>query len=689
MSSEQSSVNAEAIEQTKQQIRALVGEISQLSKSDVGPEQYYAAFLHRVISALAAIGGAVWLAVEGRRLQLAYQINLSETLLDSASDDARRHLRLLDHLVHGGEGALVPPLSGAADEQAGGNPTRYLLVLSPLRSDNKVEGIVEVFQRPDSPPATQRGYLRFLEQMCELAGEWLKTQKLRQFSDRHSLWAQADQFARMVHESLDARETAYAVANEGRRLIGCDRVSVGLLRGRKCMVEAISGQDAIEPRSNIVVALGRLATKVLATGEPLRYEGSTEDLPPQIEKAIQAYIDESYAKSMIILPLRRPKSPDASAREASTGHVEREQEHVGEVIGALVVEQIETDLPRSVVEPRLDLVYEHSSRALANALDHSNLFLMPLWRALGRATWVVKGRALPKTLLASAILLIAIAVLTFVPKDFTLKANGALQPVVRQDVFVDVGGTVTEVHVSDQKLVRQGDPLVTLRNTDLEVQLEKVIGELQATQEQLLSVRYALTSRSRLSDEERIRLSGQEEELLKQKESLEKQKQLLENKRKRLVIHSPVDGRVMLSWDVERSLKNRTVEVGQVLMSVADPEGDWELELFMPERRMGHVDAARQELKAQDPQSDLPVTYILATDPDRPRSGRVKHVEEIAQVHQDEGNTVRIRVAIDKSDIQDPRPGASVTARVLCGRRPIGYAWFHEAFEWLQANVFF
>ena len=73
MSSDQSSVNAETIEQTKQQIRSLVSEISQLSKSDIGAEQYYAAFLQRVVSALAAVGGAVWLVEEGRRLQLSLE----------------------------------------------------------------------------------------------------------------------------------------------------------------------------------------------------------------------------------------------------------------------------------------------------------------------------------------------------------------------------------------------------------------------------------------------------------------------------------------------------------------------------------------------------------------------------------------------------------------------------------------
>ena len=181
MSSDQA-VNADTIEQTKQQIRGLVSEIAQLSKSDLGPEEYYPAFLQRIVSALAAIGGAVWVIRDGRRLDLAYQIKMSDTLLAPDSEDAARHFGLLTRVAASGEPSLVPPQSGTADEQGAANPTRFLLVLAPMRSDNQVEGVVEIFQRPDAQPVTQRGYLKFLMQMCELAAEWLKTRKLRQIS---------------------------------------------------------------------------------------------------------------------------------------------------------------------------------------------------------------------------------------------------------------------------------------------------------------------------------------------------------------------------------------------------------------------------------------------------------------------------------------------------------------------------
>ena len=343
-STEESSVNSDTIEQTKQQIRGLVGEIVQLSKSDLSPEQYYPAVLQRIVSALAAVGGAVWVQEEGRGLKLVYQINLSDTLMDVQSEDGVKHHRLIEYIAGSNQPQLIPPLSGMSDERAGANPTRYLLVMAPMQSDAKAEGVIEIFQRPDSQPATQRGYLKFLVQMCEQIGEWLKSRKLRHYSDRHSLWAQADHFSRIVHSTLDLSETAYTIVNEGRRLIGCDRVSLRSLRGSKTTVTAVSGQDTLDNRSNIVTTLGDLASKVIATGEVLYYDGTTADMPPQLEDSVHSYVDESYAKTVTVLPIRRPGDPEV---------IDKDREDVGrdiredrEVIGALIVEQIESDVPR-------------------------------------------------------------------------------------------------------------------------------------------------------------------------------------------------------------------------------------------------------------------------------------------------------------------------------------------------------
>jgi hypothetical protein len=684
MSSDQPSVNAQTVEQTKQQIRSLVGEIAQLSKSDVSAEEYYAAFMQRIVSALAAVGGAVWLVNEAHRCELAYQINLSEALLAPGSEDAKRHLRLLSHIVHTREPQLVPPMSGGEGEDAGGNPTGYLLVLAPLAGDGTVEGVIEVFQRPDSQPATQRGYLRFLIQMCELAGEWLKSRKLRHFSNRHSLWAQADQFARMVHESLDVRETAYTIVNEGRRLIGCDRVSVAIKRGRTCKVEAISGQDTIESRSNVVTALGHVATRVVATGESLWYDGATEDLPPQVEEALDAYVDESYAKNVIVLPLRKPGNPDDRARSGRNAALIGETHVEREILGALIVEQIETNLPREILEPRIDLVYEHSTRALSNALDYHSVFLMPVWRAIGKSTVLMKGRNLPKTLTVGGIILAILLALFLIPTDFNLQADGTLQPVKRQDVFIDSNGTVLELLVKGDQLVKKGDELLRLENHELEQEWQKTLGQIRETSERLDSLQQAKKNNRNLTEAQLAQISGEYVQLFERAKSLQEQKGLVEQKRRNLIVRSPIDGQVLLPWDAEQSLMHRPVVVGQRVMTIADSSQDWMLELAMPERRMGHVTRAVDEFGP-----NLDVSYISAGDPRSRKEGKVKEIYGSTQVKGEEGPTVKITVDIQAEDLFKPSPGTTVTAKVKCGRCSLGYAWFHEAIEWVEKHVLF
>ncbi len=684
-------LSTDTIEQTKQQIRGLVSEIAALSKSEIEAEAYYPAFLEKVIAALAAVGGAIWVMRDGRRLDLAYQIRMSEMLLAADSDDARRHFGLLSQIISSGEPILVPPQSGVGDEQAIGNPTNHLLVVAPLRSDNQVEGLVEIFQRPDAQPVTQRGYLKFVMQMCELASDWLKTRKLRQISDRHSLWAQADHFARMVHENLDLRETAYTIVNEGRRIIGCDRVSVGVMHGRKCKIEAVSGQDTIENRSNIVHHLGQLATRVVATGESLWYDGSTDDLPPQVEESLHDYIDESHTRMLALLPLRRPKRA-IDVRQTVTGEADEESNLANEIVGTLVVEQIESRLPEPVLRSRTDLVYEHAARAITNSIDVNRIFLMPLWRTIGKARWLVTARNLPKTVTISAILLALILMMTFFRKDFNIQARGSLQPMIKQDVFVPIDGDVVKLHVRDKDRVEKGQLLVELRNPDLQVQYQDVVGRLQSKLERLFSVEYALVHQRGLNEGERISLQFEARQLNEEIANLRAQQELLEEKRAKLQIRAPIAGDVMIPWETERSLERRPVSMGQQLMTIVDPSGDWQLELNMRESRSGKIRWARHDPQWREryPEAGERVTYILATDPETNYEGFLREVKDFVELDAADGTSiVKMKVDINRDDIGTPHPGSTVTAKVYCGRRALGYVWFHEAWEWFQSTILF
>ncbi len=674
MSTEQT-VDPELVEQTKQQIRNLVREIAQLSKSDMAPLEYYDAILNRIVNALAAVGGAIWSVADGR-IDLEYQINLRETRLAESPEAQNRHGHLLSRVVRTGEGLLVAPHSGAGEEEEGGNPTDFLLVMGPLKSDQETQGIIEIFQRPGNNANVQRGYLRFLLQMCELAGDYLKTRRLRHFNDRQTLWSQLEQFTRVAHRSLDPRLTAYTIANEGRRLIECDRVSVGILKGKKCVIEAVSGQDTFDKRSNTVSLLARLATAVTATGEAVWYTGDTSLMAPQVEDAVQAYIDESHSKAVGIIPLKRPADPTVSPDDPDA--------EPPAVLGALIVEQIEDSQPREGMLQRVEVVTEHSSSALANALEYHELFLLPVWQALGKAQWVIKARTLPKTIAVACAVALVLMVLMFWPADFNLEGKGTLEPADRRDVFAALDGVVIDLPVEHGQIVHKGDVLARMRNTDLQVSLADIAGKLSSTTEELFATRRQMQDAKRMNTQEYRQAEAKVAELTKTRESYEKQFKLFKEKQDQLVVRSPIDGQIN-TWQLRQLLLHRPVRAGQVLMSVADPDGTWEAELKMPEERMGHVVTARTRIRP-----DLPVRFYVATSPGDEHVGTVKEVHAHSESVPEEGSTVMVRVALDKSQLKpsDLRPGATVTGKINCGRVSLGYKFLHPLFAGFSKLMF-
>ena len=691
MSMEQSP-DAELIEKTRQQIRMMMAEIARLARTDMAPDEFYSQFLQRLVSSLVAIGGVIWVTKPDGGLTLQYQINLQEAGLQENNEERlAQHNRLLQRVFVGDEDLLVLPHSGPGDlgpadaESPVANPTDFLLLFGRLKTDLETVGVVEIFQRPDAGLATQQGYLRFVTQMCELAGDFLKSNQLRRFSSRQTLWTQLEDFTRVVHASLDPRETAYTIANEGRRLIECDRVSVAIRRGRRYVIEAVSGQDLFDKRSNTVRLLGRLATAVVNGGEALWYAGDTHDLAPQVEKAVQAYIDDSHTKTIAVLPLQRPAPPE---EDDPKRRVEREPP-----VGALIVELIEDARPSPALVERTEVVCRHGSAAMANAMEHQNLFLLPVWRALGKTRVVLEARTLPKTLgILGGVLAVAL-VLAIWPARFMLESKGSLEPVWRQDVFAALDGTVDEIGegVDHGRHVKRGQPLLTLRNSDLEVAMADIQGQRQTTKEQI-DVKDRQSNNQRLFIDDRTKIKGEWAEAKRHLDTLDAQWVLYQKKKAELNVQSPIAGEIV-TWDLRNRLIDRPVQRGQALLRVADPAGPWQLELHMPENNIGHVlnaqhtaDAARKQLN---------VNYILATEPGTTLHGKVREIHRIAEVRGDEGNTVLIKVELDEAEMsqlrdqQRLRPGATVTAKIDCGRRPLGYVLLHDLFDFIRAKVFF
>ena len=665
---------ARLIDQTKVQIRSLVQEINELAHSDCSVEEFYEGFLTRTVTALASVGGAIWMRPSpDQPIDLQYHINLKQTALNDDVEAQKQHGQLVRRLMEAGEPALVAPDSGAMDSSIGSNPTDNLLIFGPLKIDGETVGLVEIFQRAGAGPTTQRGYMRFLLQMCEIGSEYLGNQRLRSFKQQQQMWHKLEKFIQSVHQNLDVEETLFAIANEGRRLIDCDRVSVAISQGRKCQIKAVSGLDSIERRSEQVKNLGQLASAVTRTGAPLWYHGEDDNLPPQIENRLHDYIDKSHSKMLAVIPLMK--------RDPKTEEDETQKTRKANPIGALIVEQLKDSRIESSLENRVNVVSQHAQTALTNSIDHNSIFLMPLWKGVGKVFNQFRGQKLFRTAAILSVIGLLGAFLCLFPYPFELGAKGSLIPENRHEVYAQLDGTLEEIYVSDtgDTVVEKGQLLAKMVSRELQLAIQDLIGRRAESQQEFLICQRrttTLTGSEAQSNELRLVQARQSVNSLTEELNLRmKDNELLE-------IRAREGGRV-INWQVRQNLIRRPVKFGQHLMTIVEPDTQWLIELEMPERRIAHLMKAMEESK-----EPLKVTFGLFSHPGQEFEGTLDSVDQKLEVHSDEGNAALVRVTFPSDSIPQAlrRAGTRVSAQVHCGTTSIGYAMFHELIETVSSK---
>jgi len=675
------SADPQLVAELRNEINALVQEVSQLATQDLSPEAFFSAILSRIVTAMGAAGGAVWTTGDGSGLTPLCQERLDQTGALASSMARARHGLLLQAVLAGKQAVVAPPGIGPASDTQAGNPTELLLVLAPLMIESEPYGIVEIFQRAGASASAQRGYVRFLTQMCDVAAGYLQTRKLRQVAENQVLWREIEGLVQSLYRSLDVRETAYAIVNDGRRMIGCDRVSLALAYGGHCRIEAVSGLDSIDRRAAEARQLARLAEMVLQAREPL-WSDAGDELPPQVQGPLSDYVDRSHARLVAVLPLVRPAPGDAA--EQHGGH------SLQRPFGALIIEQLRDSRAGETLRTRSNVVAQHSAAAISHAIEHSSVFLLPLWKTLGQATWIFRGSALVKTFIVLAAIAGAIYALAVVPTDFEVAARGKLQPAERREIFAPLDGVVARVPVEHGQIVESGAVLAELTSTDLDLELAALIGRQTTNHERLAALERAMLDTkggaARLSPADENRLAGEQLEYRQEAQNIQRELVLVRDKQQKLTITAPQRGQVV-TWKVRDLLLQRPVVRGQGLLTLANPDGPWELELHLPERRLKHLQTAAENVrqKGGTPQA----TFVLSSHPGQTFRGRVVEIEQTAEVRGDEGNTVLVRVAVEKAELPPLHDQTTVTAKINCGRTSLGYAWFCDLIETVQSHVLF
>jgi hypothetical protein len=692
------------LEQERRRLNHFLENLSRLAEGNVPPATFHAELLQRSVEALAAVGGAVWERTGQGNLQMVAHVNLEALGLEHDEGLRQRHADLLRYVFMQPKASALSPRAvlGVAgpDGAALGNPTAFILLLMPVMAGGQAIGMIEIWQQPNRPAAAMQGFLHFLSMVATLTAQYKRNQTIGTLAGQQQMWLQLEAFTRQIHGSLNPLEVSYLVANEGRRLIECDRVSVALGGNGPTRIEAVSGADVVERRSSLIQRMRTLCECVRQWGEKLVFNGSRDDsLPPRVLDALDAYLSESPSKLLVVQPLRDERQDKARPARA-----------------VLLMECFEPPADGQQLVARLDIIGRHASSALYNAIEHRRIPLRFIWVPLAHLQEGIGGRT--RAIMAAVItaISVAVAVLWLVPYPLKLESSGKLLPEVRRVIYPPAEGIVKQFEVAPGDAVNEHRRLGLMYDLELFKKLTLLAQERDNAKQEADEAESQEKGRGDLPQSERLNLlvaarSKRELQHSKEREINEYIKQTFstgtpgyfelrapaftseESRRLLRLEWTVLNGNFREEWWL------RTARPSDPLLRLGAKEGPWEIELKIPQKHIGQVLAAFGE----HPDEPLDVDFLLHSDPTHTYRGKLYRDKIAGETNpgRDDGTEgepeVLAFVRIDDESIEPsarlPREslvsGTEVHARIRCGNHRLGYSLFYGVWEFVYEKVVF
>ena len=482
------------------EIERLVEDVSALARQATSPGDFYGPMLTRLVPLLTAVGGAVWSHDSSGGFRLVCQTQLPDGFVAAGSRGA--HGELLLQAVREGQ-----PLRASWN-----TPAALELLLCPILLDGQAEAVIEIAERPADRPLLNRA----------TSGCWRRCAILRATSTAIGNWLNCGNGGLTPH--------AWKII--------CDRcIAASICRRRATRSPMRDGDCSAATESVYWFGTGAVTESPPSAGltwwtdDPLSYA-------PWSNSPARYSPPESRP---VLTTTRRICLPNGSGccTRCSTNRVPgrwrffRCRLHKMKALRprrcqeALVVERFTAPVEESSNERRKEVVLRHGALALQNALEYRRVPFFPIVRRVSRVSRAIEAR-LPLTAVIAAAVALAAVLLMIMPADFRVEARGELQPEMRRDVFAPADGVVQQVYVDHAQTVAAGDLLLEMRQTELDFEFARVLGELQTAGKQLEGIQATRLSHQRAEETEdrnEDQLTAEEEELKKRVAGLEEQAQ--------------------------------------------------------------------------------------------------------------------------------------------------------------------
>jgi hypothetical protein len=685
---------------------------SKLAGSPLPPTEFFEKFLNRTISAIDAPAGAIWMRTPQGFLQIACQLNLEKVGLDARRGGRQCHNEILRQVFQAAppRPVMVEPqgrLTGIAEPGPvpAANLTEYYTLFAPIVTGDKTPlGLLEIFQESSHDPRMYPTFLNYAVQMAGYASQYHSYSNARSAAGVDKAVTGVESFARLIHTSLNPTEVAYHVANEGRKLVESDRLSVGVRHGKKITVEAVSGADVVEKASTHIRRMRELFDAVIAWGEKLIYAGEKDDsLPPRVLHALDEYLAESQPKLLVVQPIR---------------DTEREKDDKKPARSALMMELFN---PPEQTEPyiqRLDLVGKHAAPALFNAAEMKRVPLKFLWWPLAKLQDGLGGKARFYWTAATVGLVALIACMILIPYPLKMEAKGDLQPVNLKHVYSGRDGIVRAILVESGKQYPPGSAMVRLYDGKFQEELYSMTSEMNEQIELGKNLRRQRAETS-LTETDKANIDAQLAQVTQKINTLN---QLIPARMKSYnaepnqpgyflaaapTIDDPQAGGArwtVLNADTKEYRLFTAVKPNEPLLKLGWVEGPWHVVMKIPQRNMGHVLRAFETKgkhkvdAAGKPYLDVDVLVTAQHETSYPgRLYKDQITQEAVPNKDDHNETDQVVLAYVKINLPGmkavPREllvsGQEIHSRIRCGDEAMGYSLFHGVYEWFYEKVIF
>jgi RND family efflux transporter MFP subunit len=489
----------------------------------------------------------------------------------------------------------------------------------PLIVGEDLRGVVAIEVAHESE-ARLRLVMRLLQWGCA----WWQTRLAPQPSHSSRVTKVLDLLATALDEERFIG-AATAVVTQLANHLECDRVALGIRKGRHTRIRALSHAASFNKKSGLIGALGAAMDEAIDQQEVLVLPAA-EAAVPLIRRAHQALIDQHGSKAVCTVPL----------------------DNGGRLFGAMTLER-GTEQPFSAEEVAL---CQHAGTLLGPVLETKRREDRWIGAKVGDS---IRGFAVDlfgagHLVLKTVALGLGVLALFFVfaKGEYRISAPATLEGTVQRAITAPQDGYVARADVRPGDLVEADQALAALEDKDLRLEKVRSEGEREKLQREYSR---ALADRDRAQ----VRILGA------QIEQAEARIALLAEQLARTRITAPFDG-VVVSGDLSQSL-GAPVSRGDILFEIAP------LESYRVILQVDELDIS----ELREGQTGHLALAGLAVEPLAIRVEKITPVAEAAEGK----NLFRVEGALLESS-EALRPGMSGVAKIGVDERHLLWIWTHK-----------